>query len=70
MVTERSAQLQLTIDIDSDPITGSVAVGEGAAHQFRGWMELVAAIESARHVDGVGVAGDAVGVSPGGGHEG
>jgi hypothetical protein len=38
----------LTIEVGSDPISGSVRVNEGVPQQFSGWIELVAAIESAR----------------------
>jgi hypothetical protein len=47
--------MQLSIEIGSDPISGSVSVGAGAPQQFRGWIELVAAIESVRHTALVGV---------------
>ena len=40
--------MQLSIDIGSEPISGSVAMGDGAAREFCGWIELVATIESAR----------------------
>jgi hypothetical protein len=53
-VKGRSAQLRLSIEIDSDPIRGSVAVGSGAPQGFSGWIELVAAIESARHAGHAG----------------
>jgi hypothetical protein len=43
-----TAHLQLAIDVDSDPITGSVSDGSQGAQPFTGWMELVAAIETAR----------------------
>ncbi len=41
--------MQLSIEIGSEPIRGSVAVDHGAPQEFSGWIELVAAIESARH---------------------
>jgi hypothetical protein len=44
----RSAQLELSIDVGSEPITGSVVVGSGQPRSFAGWMELVAAIEAVR----------------------
>lgn len=66
----RATQLELTIDIDSDPITGSVAVGAGAAQGFSGWMELVATIESARQEGDAGVRGEVVGVTDGAEHHG
>jgi hypothetical protein len=48
-VNERATHLKLAVDVGSDPITGSVTVGEGAPSSFCGWIELVATIESARH---------------------
>ena len=50
-----TANLQLSIDVDSDPITGSVSGGANRLQPFNGWIELVAAIEAARtsgHLDG------------------
>ncbi|HEY2162253.1 MAG TPA: hypothetical protein VGH24_13175 [Solirubrobacteraceae bacterium] len=44
----RSAELKLSIEIDSDPITGLVSGGTGEPQIFCGWMELVAAIEAVR----------------------
>jgi hypothetical protein len=44
----RSAELKLTIEVDSDPITGSVTGGTGEPRLFCGWMELVAVIEAVR----------------------
>jgi hypothetical protein len=43
-----SVQLRLTIDLGSDPISGSVEVAEHAPMLFRGWIDLVSAIEDAR----------------------
>jgi hypothetical protein len=62
-------KLELSIEIESDPITGSLVVGADARQCFRGWMELVAAIESARQVP-AGVARKTLGVSPGVNHHG
>lgn len=42
------AHLQLAIDVESDPISGSVSNGSQDARPFTGWIELVAAIETAR----------------------
>jgi hypothetical protein len=42
------AHLELAIELDSDPISGSVADEHGEPRRFRGWIELVAAIEDAR----------------------
>jgi hypothetical protein len=44
----RSTELHLTIQVDSDPITGSVNGSDGEPQLFCGWMELVAAIEAVR----------------------
>jgi hypothetical protein len=43
-----TAHLKLAIDVDSDPISGSVSNGSHGAEPFTGWIELVAAIEAAR----------------------
>jgi hypothetical protein len=40
--------MELVIDVDSDPISGSVSNGSHVARPFTGWIELVAAIEAAR----------------------
>ena len=40
--------LELAIDIDSDPISGSVSNGTRRSQAFTGWVELVEAIEAAR----------------------
>jgi hypothetical protein len=52
-----SKELHLSIEIDSDPITGLVSVDTGEARGFCGWMELVAVIEAVRHNEGAGRAG-------------
>jgi len=44
----RSKELHLSIEIDSDPITGSVSGSGGEPQLFCGWMELVAVIEAVR----------------------
>jgi hypothetical protein len=58
-VTERAAQLKLAVEVGSEPITGSLAVEGGDPKSFSGWIELVAAIESARYSGGAlgGLAG-------------
>ncbi|HTX30233.1 MAG TPA: hypothetical protein VMD09_02555 [Solirubrobacteraceae bacterium] len=53
-MTRRAAEMQLSIDIGSEPITGSVSLGDGASHEFSGWIELVATIESARGTNSEG----------------
>jgi hypothetical protein len=53
-VTHRAAEMQLSIEVGSEPISGSVSVGGGNSEQFCGWIELVATIESARHTGSSG----------------
>jgi hypothetical protein len=48
-VTRRAAEMRLSIEIGSEPIAGSIAAENGVPQKFSGWIELVAAIESARH---------------------
>jgi hypothetical protein len=43
-----TAHLELAIDLDSDPISGSVSNGTHGLRSFTGWIELVAVIEAAR----------------------
>ncbi len=47
-VMRGTIHLELEIEIDSDPISGSVQAGNADACRFTGWIELVAAIEEAR----------------------
>ncbi len=42
------AHVHLTIELDSDPIRGAVALAGGGAREFSGWIELAEAIEEAR----------------------
>jgi hypothetical protein len=59
-VTQRAAEMQLSIEIGSEPISGSVSVGGGKSQEFCGWIELVATIESARD-EGSTAGGEAFG---------
>jgi hypothetical protein len=43
-----SVDLHLRIDPGSDPISGSVGLAGREPVRFRGWIDLVAAIEDAR----------------------
>jgi len=47
-VERATAHLELAIEVDSEPISGSVSNGTRHAQPFNGWIELVAAIEAAR----------------------
>jgi hypothetical protein len=47
-VERATKHLELAIEVDSDPISGSVSNGNGQSQPFIGWIELVAAIEAAR----------------------
>jgi hypothetical protein len=42
------AELILAIDLDSDPICGSVTRAGGEPQSFCGWIDLVEAIEDVR----------------------
>jgi hypothetical protein len=44
-----STRVQLSIDVDSDPITGSLGEGDAEPRGFCGWIELAEAIEHVRH---------------------
>jgi hypothetical protein len=65
----QSAELKLTIEVDSAPITGSVTPGAGESRLFCGWMELVAVIEAVR-LGANRVPGAALDHQLGGGREG
>jgi hypothetical protein len=60
-VTDRAAEMQLSIEIGSEPISGSVSLSGGNSQEFCGWIELVETIESARHA---GPSGDEGGFGP------
>jgi hypothetical protein len=60
-VTNHAAEIQLSIDIGSEPISGSVSMGNGGRQQFRGWIELVATIESAREARSSSGLGESLG---------
>ena len=47
-VERATAHLELAIEVDSEPISGSVSNGSPQSQPFIGWIELVAAIEAAR----------------------
>jgi hypothetical protein len=47
-VERATTHLELAIEVDSDPISGSVSNGNRQSQPFTGWIELVAAIEAAR----------------------
>jgi len=51
--------LEVSIDVDSDPISGSVGARSAAPRAFSGWIELAAAIETAR------TGGEILGCLPG-----
>jgi hypothetical protein len=47
-VNSQTTDLHLSIEVGSDPISGSVDGGQQESSRFSGWIELVAVIESAR----------------------
>jgi hypothetical protein len=44
----KETKLILCIDLDADPITGSLTVVEGSGRRFSGWIGLSAAIAAVR----------------------
>jgi hypothetical protein len=52
-----TAYIKLAIDLDSDPISGSLSNGSGKLERFTGWIELVEAIEAARSENGEATPG-------------
>ena len=44
----QTVHIQLWIDPDSEPISGWVIAADGEREEFAGWVELTAAIETAR----------------------
>jgi hypothetical protein len=58
-VARDTEHLELSIEVDSDPISGWVSNGAYGTRPFSGWIELVAAIEAARcPVAGAGRSGE------------
>ncbi len=47
-VNPASAEISLTLEASSEPITGSYRTGGGQSGRFRGLLELVGALERAR----------------------
>ena len=47
-VKRATAYLELSIEVGSNPIAGSVSNGNYRSRPFSGWIELVGAIEAAR----------------------
>ena len=41
-------QLTLRIDLEADPITGSLSAAHGPSRRFSGWIGLAAALEAIR----------------------
>lgn len=45
---DRETRLTLRIDLEADPITGSLSAANGATRRFSGWIGLAAALEAIR----------------------
>jgi hypothetical protein len=45
---QETVHIELWIDPDSEPISGRVVAEDGEREEFAGWVELTAAIETAR----------------------
>lgn len=41
-------EITLEIEPESDPIVGLLRDGRGERHEFRGWVQLMAAVDGAR----------------------
>jgi hypothetical protein len=48
----RHVTIRLAIGVGTDPIAGSVAIGEEEPREFETWFELIAALDGARDQDG------------------
>jgi hypothetical protein len=44
----RAIRVTLQLDVGSDPLSGTVSIEGRQQRRFQGWIELAAAIESAR----------------------
>jgi hypothetical protein len=54
MPTEPSEiRLILLIDLDADPITGSLETADGQLHGFSGWIGLTATLSAIRYAERV-----------------
>jgi len=51
--------MRLTIELDaaSDPVQGTIGVGDGSEKPFSGYVQLIAALEGFRELEGVGELG-------------
>jgi hypothetical protein len=45
---DRETELTLRINLDVDPITGSLSSAHGASRRFSGWIGLAASLEAIR----------------------
>jgi hypothetical protein len=63
--TERVNRVVIDIVQGADTVSGRVAVGDGAATEFFGWIELIDRLQSAATVDVVDATapGDGAGAS-------
>jgi hypothetical protein len=41
------ARVTIELELDSEPIEGSLSGGDGDRHAFRGWIELVSLLQDA-----------------------
>jgi hypothetical protein len=47
-VPEPRVEVHLAIDLNSQPITGELQVGDTAPRRFRSWLDLIAALDAAK----------------------
>lgn len=48
-------QLIIELDAGADPVRGSIGPSDGSAEPFSGYVQLIAALEEYRSLDGYGV---------------
>ena len=67
----RSVNVSLSIELESDPITGFVAADTDIApRKFSGWVELAGAIEDVRLRQPGGAGAESLGLLPGASSQG
>jgi len=63
---DRTVHLQISIEVQSEPISGSLMGDHGEQpRQFSGWVELASAIEAARRQGVNGADTEILGWTPG-----
>jgi hypothetical protein len=70
-VTRRSVNLSLSIELESEPISGSMTADtDQQPRMFSGWVELAGAIENVRLRGPGGAGAESLGLLPGASSQG